>query len=250
MGQKPTRDGCPANKRNYLFNMATEIKLEKFHGPLDLLLQLIDREEMNITEVSLSEVTEQFVEYLEKIGEDSSEELADFLVVATRLVYLKSRVLLPYLNPEEDDGPSLADQLKMYQQYVEASKKIQMFWEQNRVAYGRMEPPIKVNEFVLPANAGTSDLLVTFERLLARLKPINPLPKIAMDRGVTVKEKVKNILDVLKSNKAISFNALVNSAENRTDVIVSFLALLELMRDLKITIEQTGSFADMQIKSV
>src|SRR3989338_6596602 len=120
--------------------MAKEIKLEKFQGPLDLLLQLIEQDELNITEISLSNVTEQFFDYLNKLEESRSEELADFLVIATKLVYLKSKHLLPYLYPEADEGPSLAEQLKLYKRYADASKEIGRLWEQGSIASGRIEP--------------------------------------------------------------------------------------------------------------
>ncbi len=231
--------------------MATDIKLEKFEGPLDLLLQLIEQEKLSITEISLSTVTEQFVQYLEKIEKDRSDELADFLVVATKLVYLKSRVLLPYLHPEEEeDGPSLADQLKMYQQYVEASKKIMTFWMHNRIAYGRMEPPIKVKDFVLPANSTVNDLHTVFTRLLTRLKPVNPLPRMSIDKGVTVRQKIESILSALKMHKKMSFNTMLGGSENRTDMIVSFLALLELVRDNRASVHQDSTYGDMELKIV
>lgn len=230
--------------------MSTEIKLEKFEGPLDLLLQLIELEKLNITEVALSQVTEQFLLYLDKLEVEKSEELADFLVIATKLVYMKSRTLLPYLNQEEDEGPSLADQLKMYQQYIEASKKINIYWQQNRIAYGRVEPPVKVTEFVLPLNAKTKDLNKAMEKLVARLRPPTPLPQITIDRAISVKQKVESIWNALKQHKSINFKDLLSSAESKTEVIVSFLALLELMRDQKAFISQSDTYGDMEVKLV
>jgi len=230
--------------------MSTDIKLEKFQGPLDLLLQLVEQEEMKITEISLSEVTEQFVKYLDQISEGNSEELADFLVVATKLVYLKSRVLLPYLYPEEDEGPSLADQLKMYQQYVEASKKIEELWLGGQMAYGRIEPPIKMKEFVLPVNSQTDDLHLTMTKLIARLKPINPLPRVSIDRGVTVRDKIDKILAALKQYKKVSFKQILSNSENKTEIIVSFLAILDLLKEAKAVAYQEGSFTDLEIKII
>ncbi len=224
-----------------------EIKLEKFQGPLDLLLQLIELEKLNITEVSLSQITEQFLNFLDKLENDRSEELADFLVIATKLVYLKSKTLLPYLYPEEDEGPSLADQLKMYQQYILASKKINILWSQNRIAYGRIEPPVKNTEFVLPLNARTGDLLKSMEKLVSRLRPLNPLPKITIDRAVSVKQKIESIWNTLKQHKKLNFTDLIAESENKTDVIVSFLALLELMRDHKAFINQDSAFGNMEV---
>lgn len=226
------------------------IKLEKFEGPLDLLLQLIELEKLNITEVALSQVTEQFLHYLDKLEIEKSEELANFLVIATKLVYLKSRTLLPYLNPEEDEGPSLADQLKMYQQYIEASKKINIYWQQNRIAYGRIEPPVKVTEFILPLNAKTKDLNKAMEKLVTRLRPPTPLPQITIDRALSVKQKVESIWQALKQHKSINFKDLLNKSESKTEVIVSFLALLELMRDQKAFISQSNTYGDMEVKLV
>jgi len=230
--------------------MSADIKLEKFEGPLDLLLQLVEQEEMKITEISLSEVTEQFVKYLDQLSESNSEELADFLVVATKLVYLKSRVLLPYLHPEEDEGPSLADQLKMYQQYVEASKKIAELWDVGSVAYGRIEPPVKVKDFVLPTNSQVSDLHGVMLKLISRLKPIDPLPRVAIDRGITVKDKITKILAALKQFKKISFSQILSGAENKTDIIVSFLAVLDLLKEAKAVAHQENSFSDLEIRII
>jgi len=230
--------------------MATNLVLEKFQGPLDLLLQLIEQEKLSITEVAVAGVTEQYFAYLSGLGEERSEELADFLVIATRLVYLKSKHLLPYLYPEEDEGPSLADQLKLYKRYADASKEIGQLWERGNVAYGRVEPPLKAEGFILPANALAKDLHLSFVLLLERLKPIAPLPEVAIDRSVSVKQKIEAIYAALKKLRQISFKNLVQNAENRTEVIVSFLAILELVKEEKVSILQTATFEDMMIKKV
>ncbi len=230
--------------------MSSDIKLEKFEGPLDLLLQLIELEKLSITEVSLSQVTEQFLKYLDKLEVEKSEELAEFLVIATKLVYMKSRTLLPYLNPEEDDGPSLADQLKMYQQYIAASKKINIYWQQNKIAYGRIEPPVKSLEIVCPLNAATKDLYKLMNKLVARLRPPTPLPKITIDRAISVKQKVESIWNALKQHKKMNFKDLLDSAESKTEVIVSFLALLELMRDQKALINQSDTYGNMEVNLI
>jgi len=230
--------------------MPTDIKLEKFQGPLDLLLQLVEQEEMKITDVSLSEVTEQFVKYLAELSEDNSEEVADFLVIATKLVYLKSRILLPYLYPEEDEGPSLADQLKMYQQYIEASKKVEELWLGGVMAYGRVEPPVRAKDFVLPNNAHVDDLRESMIKLVSRLKPINPLPRVSIDRGITVKDKIEKILSALKQYKKISFRDVLARAESKTDIIISFLAVLDLLKEAKAVAYQDSSFSDLEIKII
>lgn len=224
-----------------------QVKLEKFEGPLDLLLQLIEQEKMAITDISLSQVTEQFLNFIEKVDNDQPETLADFLVIATKLVYLKSKHLLPLLQPEEDEGPSLADQLKLYKQYLEASKKIDGLWKENRIAYGRVEPPVRVEGFVLPANAQILDIYESMRRLVKRLQPLRPLSQMTMDRSVSIRQKIDSLRNLLTQCKKISFTQMIQNAENKTEIIVSFLAVLELAKDQSIFIEQEGVYGEMMI---
>lgn len=231
-------------------NDMNTITLEKFQGPLDLLLQLIEQEKLNITEIAIARVTEQYFAYLSGLGETRSDELADFLVIATRLVYLKSKELLPYLYPEEDEGPSLADQLKLYKRYADASKTLEKLWNNSALAYGRVEPPAKPVGFVLPRNALAENLRSSFLLLLQHLKPMAPLPQVSIDRSVSVRQKIESIYNVLQRLKQISFKNLLAETKNRTEVIVSFLAVLELVKAEKIAIKQTSAFEEMMLKKV
>lgn len=228
--------------------MSHELKLEKFEGPLDLLLQLVDQEKLSITEIALAKVTEQFFSYLDKLEKNRSEELADFLVVAARLIYLKSHSLLQYAYPEEEDnGPGLANQLKLYKQYVEASKIVNSLWEANKIAYGRIEPPVKSKEFVLPNNVTTNSLYNSMVFLLNCLKPLEPLPKVSIDHSISIKQKIDSIRNLLKSGKEFSFKNLLSSAQNKTEVIVSFLAILELVKEKSVRFRQVDAFADLLV---
>lgn len=218
---------------------------------MDLLLRLIEEEKMDITEVAISKVTEQFLDYLEKMAETPPEELADFLLIATKLVYVKSKNLLPYLSvEEEDDGPSLADQLKLYKEYLEASKKVNALWTAGRVAYGREEPPVKMEGFVLPANAGSANLHASFLELVKRFKPLVSFPSVTMDRAISVAQKVQSIRDLIGQYKKINFSQLLQNTANRTEVIISFLAVLELIRSQTVYIRQTCAFEEMVVERV
>jgi segregation and condensation protein A len=230
--------------------MAKEVKLEKFEGPLDLLLQLIENEELAITEVSLSEVTDQFFKYLTSLETDRSDELADFLVIATRLVYIKSRQLLPYLYPPEEEGMSLADQLKFYKRYAEASKHVEKLWLSGKMAYGRIEPAPVMQGFTAPLNAAATDLRNSFVSLLKRIKPINPLPQVKIDRTVSVQQKIKSIYEALQKIKTLQFKDVFGNAHSRSEIIVSFLAILELVKQEKISIDQTSAFNEFTINKV
>ncbi len=230
--------------------MLNNIKLDKFEGPLDLLLNLIEQEELSITEVSIATVTDQFFQYLNSLDENRSEELADFLVVATKLVYLKSKHLLPYLYPEENEGPSLADQLKLYKKYADASKVVEKMWQSDTLAYGRLEPPTTVEGFLMPSNAEAGSLHRAFLVLLKKIQPPKPLPQVHIDRTVSIKQKIQSIYEAVQKLKKLSFEDIVENSESKTEVIVSFLALLELVKQEKVYIEQPEAFEEMSIKKV
>lgn len=228
--------------------MTPSVTLEKFQGPLDLLLRLIQEEQLTITDISLSHVTEQFFAYLNKLSEKDAEELADFLVIASKLVFLKSRTLLPYLYPAEENGPSLADQLKLYKRYADASQLVEKLWTQEKIAYGRIEPPVPVEGFVMPLNAKVNDLQQAFVILLKRLEPVAVLPQVAIDRTVSVKEKIASIYKALQHLKKLAFTDIIERARNRTEVIVSFLAILELVKQEQVAVKQDHSFHNFTLQ--
>ncbi len=230
--------------------MSKQITLEKFQGPLDLLLQLIENEKLTITEISLADVTDQFFKHLTSLEGERSEELADFLMIATRLVYIKSRQLLPYLYPPEEEELSLSEQLKFYKRYADASKHVGEQWNLGKMAYGRIEPPPAPTGFTAPQNASKTELHQSILQLLRRLKPINPLPEVIIDRTVSVEQKIKSIYNALLKLKSLSFKGLLDSAANRSEVIVSFLALLELIKNQKVSINQSSAFDDMIVRKI
>ncbi|OGH77790.1 MAG: hypothetical protein A2469_00920 [Candidatus Magasanikbacteria bacterium RIFOXYC2_FULL_40_16] len=227
-----------------------KIKLEQFSGPLDLLLSLIKDNELNITELALSEITEQYLKYLDKLEDNRAEELADFLVIGTRLLYLKSRLLLPQFGPEEEEGPSLEEQLKLYKTFVDLSRKVNKLWNYKDRSVFRVEPPRKAESFVAPVNLDKSVLYDNMVQLLNRLKPLKPLPETRIDKAISMKEKLDKIRNILKKNKSINFLELLENANNRTEVIVSFLALLELVKQKAVILKQEATFADIAIERV
>ena len=113
-----------------------EVKIDQFKGPLDLLLDLIKREKLDITQISLAKVTDQYLEYIESIKEIEAEEVVDFLLVAAKLLVIKSKVLLPKEDEDEDES-DLVWQLRIYKAYLEASKKIDKIINQKNFLYTR-----------------------------------------------------------------------------------------------------------------
>ena len=227
-----------------------DFKLQQFTGPLDLLLNLVGEQKMDISDVSLSTVTEQYLQYLEKLEEREPEEMADFLLIAARLLLLKSKKLLPQLMPEEDEGPSLEDQLRLYQAFVEASKKLNKRWLSGARSDFRVEPPRRSSEFVPPKNLSQTLLQEFFLKLLQRIKPLPELPQARMDKAVSVRDKIETIRALLQKAESVSFRELLGKASSRSDVIASFLALLELVKAENIVLRQKKTFEDILIEKL
>lgn len=227
-----------------------EITLQQFSGPLDLLLSLVEGEELDITTVSLSGVTEQYLKYLDEHEEITTDELADFLTVAAKLLLLKSKLLLPKFLSEEEDGPDLASQLRLYKAFVETSRKVQTLWLNDSRGVFRVEPVRKADGFVPPENVTVDSLHGRMVQLIKRLKPLKALPKTTIDRTVSLKEKIQHIRTLLGKEKKVLFHEVLMNSRNRTEVIVGFLALLELMKQRTALLHQDETFSDIVIESM
>lgn len=225
------------------------LKLEHFEGPLDLLLSLIEDQKLDISELALSQVTDQYIKYLENFSENEIEA-ADFLVVASRLVYIKSRLILPSITPSEEEEIDITDQLKLYKYIVELSKKVLQRYEDGRQSFAHAEPVRKVQEFVLPTNSLADNLASSMRQIIARLKPPDPLPKVSILKSVSIKEKIQSIRAALDELRRLTFSRLVPFDSEPIDVVVSFLAILEMMKADMITIQQEKSFSDFTIERV
>lgn len=227
-----------------------KIKLDKFEGPLDLLLKLIEEEELDITEVSLAKVTEQYLHYLEEVEDLPTEELADFLVIATKLLLIKSKILLPTLSLDEEEG-DLEKQLKIYRIFYEASKKIQKMISKKRFAYFRESSKLKTIEpiFSPPRSVNPASLGKLFQGVLERIEPLIQLPKEMIKKTVSIQEKIKEIKKILFQESSVNFKIILEKAKNKTEIIVTFLALLELIKKHSVQVIQENIFDDIHIKS-
>lgn len=232
--------------------MPYNVKLEQFQGPFDLLLQLIEQEKLQITEISLSKITEQYIKYLSSIEELYPEELADFLVVATKLLLIKSRTLLPYLQMEQEEESNLEEQLKIYQEFAQAAKTVEAIIKKKNFTYGRVDSRYLSPEIIFtpPKNVEAQTLYQYFKDVLDQLEPIIKLPKAAIAKAVTLKEKILNLQEALMQKAQLSFKELIGHAENKTDVIVTFLALLELVKQEFISVKQDKNFEDIKIEKI
>ncbi|OGH66310.1 MAG: hypothetical protein A3B90_01265 [Candidatus Magasanikbacteria bacterium RIFCSPHIGHO2_02_FULL_41_13] len=228
----------------------TLITLDQFSGPFSLLINLIDDEKLSISDLSLSQVTEQYLTYLEGLEEKKAEELSDFLVVASRLLLLKARLLLPQLMPDEEEGPNLADQLRLYKMFVKASRHIDKLWITPAVSYGRVEAMRKASEFVVPENVTKKNLLDSMWHLIKRIRPAKPIPEMSIDKTVSLRETIAKFKNLFKKMNALTFDECLSEKGNKTEILVSFLAILELVKQNIVSLRQEGSFARIDIQKL
>ncbi len=228
------------------------IRLPVFEGPLDLLLQLIEREELDITAVSLAQVTDQYLAVIEEMGRRGMADLAAFLVIAARLVLIKSRVLLPGYRPsgeETDDvAADLVEQLEAYRRFKEAAQELARREEEGARAYVRIGPPrVAGPEFDLGD--------VTLEALLAAVqealnaRPAQPVEEIISRATVTVAEQAERIQKRLARRGRIRFQDVLSRAADRVEVIVTLLAVLELIKQGRVRVWQEGLFGPIFIEA-
>lgn len=233
----------------WVFNMTT-YKLEQFEGPLDLLLQLIKTDELDITTVSLASVAEQFVDYIQKNPDGiTGEELADFLVVATQLLLLKSQLILPNIEVDDELNPeTLETQLKLYRRFVDAARQIQTKINQRMFLYSRTKSPLKFEpRFSPPEGVNGNVLADSMLAVILRLEPIVILPESVMEKTVTLHEKITHIHGLLKRSKGLSFRSLLENSRSKIEQIVSFLALLEMVKQEEVAVKQSSPFEDILI---
>jgi len=241
-----------------------KVKLPIFEGPLDLLLHLIKREELDITKVSLAQVTDQYLEYIGLLEELTVEVLADFLLVAAKLLLIKSEALLPRPpsapgEEEEDVGDALARQLIEYKKFKEAALGLRQREETGLRAYVRVAPPPKLKRpFGRKQNdaqdrpldledVSLADLVEAVQRALDARPALPSVSEVVTPFTVTVAEKMVLIKNKLKRHKRVSFNRLLDQAASRAEIIVTLMAVLELIKLKGIVVQQERLFGEIVI---
>lgn len=227
-----------------------QTKLEQFEGPLHVLLELIEEHKLDVSTVSLAAVTEQFLGYLSENPGLHPEELADFLVVAAKLLLIKSRTLLPSLAMEDDGEQDLEKQLKIYREYFEASKKLHALILKRRYTFARgasLRVLASERAFRPPESVVTEDLTRIFRIVLKRLEPFITISEDVIIRTVSIREKIESIRMQIMTQASMNFQTLLEQASSRTDIIITFLALLELVKMRSIAVVQDEMFSGIRI---
>ncbi len=234
-----------------------KVKFEVFEGPLDLLLYLIKKEEVDIYEVNLTKLATQFIEYIEMMREFDLEIAGEFLVMASTLMYIKSRELLPVDQRAETEGEDegedprweLIRQLVAYKKFKDAAAQLQALETRQEGIFPRV--PVKLEfEDETPAprpDVSIFDLLNAVNGVLKRFSKRDDLRDIFEDKW-TVSEKIEQIVSIITERGRALFSELFEGVTSRTEIVVTFLALLELIRLKQIAAVQPEAFGEIELR--
>lgn len=227
-----------------------QVKLEKFEGPLELLLELIEKEKLSITELNLAHVADQYLDYIRDNQNIHLENLADFLSVAAKLILIKSRALLPILKfseEEEEEIEDLAHQLAEYKKFKEISAKIGKLAMENRVCFSRLPYQGIRSVFYPPEGINAYDLKKYFQKVLSEIPVVSVLQEEIVGEIITLEERISDLEIALRNKIETCFSELVSQAKDKVDVIISFLAMLEMVKQRIIHVEQKELFQDIKL---
>ncbi|HSF59472.1 MAG TPA: segregation/condensation protein A [Candidatus Binatia bacterium] len=231
--------------------MTTRVQLEIFEGPLDLLLHLIKKNEVSITDIPIAAITEQYLAMLEVMQSLDLDVAGEFLVMAATLVHIKSRMLLP-LTDDEDDEEEGADpraelvrRLLEYQRFKDAADQLERRDVLARDVFVRAAPPAEEADPPGFREVSVFELLTALRRVMERL-PKDAVHEVTLEK-ITVREKMTLLLDILRAQRATLFESLFAGVKTRMEVVVTFLAMLELVKIRAIRIFQEEMNGPIQI---
>lgn len=228
-----------------------QVKLEQFEGPLDLLLQLTSEQKLDITAVSLAKVTEQFLEYVKNLPEKNPVILADFLVTAAKLLLIKSKALLPNLDlgiEEEEVVTDLTAQLLLYKKYREVAKYLKRLDAKRHQSWIHESDFSDRVTFLPDPEATLPKLIAILRRVALELKEIAELPKQILAEVISITEKIEHIQKLITEKLETSLSNLIQGSKSKMDLIVTFLALLELVKQKALVVEQSEIFDEIMIR--
>ena len=245
--------------------MDMKFKLESFEGPLDLLLHLIEKNKVNIYDIPIVEITDQYLEYIDEMKKQDLDVMSEFLVMAATLIDIKSKMLLPkeavVEEEEEDPRAELVQQLleyKMYRTYAYELRDRQV--DANQIFYKEptipdevlaYEEPVDVDQLI--SDLTLNKLNVVFQSVIKRQKnrvdPVRSRFGEIKKEEVSVEDKMIEISEYARNHKTFSFRELLEKQSSKVQIVVTFLVILELMKAGEIRIVQENIFDDIQIES-
>lgn len=245
--------------------MVINIKVQNFEGPFDLLLHLIKTEKMDIYDIKICEITGQYIEYLKKMKEMDLEVTSEFIVLAATLIEIKSYMLLPKNKndndetaaDDEDPRKNLVDKLLEYKKFKSAAHYLRTMEDKAGISFGKKGEIIvdKIyNNSEMFKNVTLLDLYNIFDDLIqkyySKMNVSNILDKKISPDTYKIEDKMGEIIKVVDSKQVVSFDEIACNSQSKIEVIVFFLALLELIKLREVSIVQKDNFEDIFIKEI
>jgi segregation and condensation protein A len=233
-----------------------KVRLEVFEGPLDLLLYLIKRDEVDIYDISLERITQQYLEFMDAFKVLDLDVAGEFVVMAANLIYLKSRSLLPVsVQPpeeeaeEEDPRWELVRQLLEYKKFKEAAQHLQRREATQQSLFGRLPEKLETAGERPLGDVSVFDLINAFNNILKRIDQKEDLREIFEER-FTVSDKIELVMKLTAEGVPLKFTELFSGVASRTEVVVTFLAILELIRLKQLRAVQEEAFGEIELQRV
>jgi segregation and condensation protein A len=227
------------------------VQLPVFEGPLDLLLHLIERDELDITTIALAQVTDQYLAHLEVLERREARELTSFLVVAAKLLLIKSLALLPRppaLSPEaEDVGDELVRQLQAYKRFKEIASLLEEQEKRGLHSYVRIAPAPRPEPQLDLGGVTLQDLLTVVQEALDAV-PAPPAGEVITPITVTIDGQIAHIEKRLARRRRVRFRDILSDATTRVEIIVTLLAVLEMIKQDRVQVQQEQMFGEILIE--
>lgn len=225
-----------------------------YEGPLDLLLQLIEHAELDITTLALAQVTDQYLAHLANLSDHDPAEVSAFLVIAAKLLQIKSSALLPRPTlvdissaTEEESAEALARQLIQYRRFKQLAGILANREEQGLKTYLRVAPPaFKVEAKLDLSDVTLTDLIQAARQMLLNQNSLKDLNSVVTLPRVTIREKISTILEALRKTGTTTFRAMMHT-QNRLEIVVTFLAMLELIKRHIVQAQQPSLFGEIEL---
>ncbi|MCL5782149.1 MAG: segregation/condensation protein A [Patescibacteria group bacterium] len=228
------------------------VRTHVFEGPLDLLLELIEKRKLYISDISLAQVTDDFIEHIKRFESIPMAESAHFILIASTLILIKSKSLLPELTLSDEEKGDIRDleiRLKIYRRIKEASRHIgDMFGA--KPIYFRDTVESKIRVFAPDAAFTIASALASLRDIIARLPKQESLPRTIVSRVISLEDMIENLTSRVTKHLRMSFRNFAGEHRgNKVNVIVSFLAMLELVKQGILHVEQNSAFGDINMET-
>lgn len=228
-----------------------QVKTKNFEGPLNLLLELFEKQKLDVTKVSLAQVADDYLAHLEDGKNSDLANLSEFLLIASSLLLIKSKALLPlfeFSEEEEEEIKDLEERLKEYQKFKQAGERLERVYRLERVSFSK-EPQRKVNLGFVSPEIDAEELKKLFFGVLQEIPTKKELVQQIMEEVVSLEEKMMHLKYSIEKRAKVAFTETVARAKDKIEVIVTFLAMLEMIKQKTLVVSQKELFGEIMMQA-